>query len=781
MIRLPVDAVVPEVLEHMGRGRNVVLEAPPGAGKTTRVPSALLGREGSVVVLEPRRLAVRLAARRVASERGEKLGDTVGYQVRFEEVAGPRTRLRFVTEGVLTRRLLSDRELRGVTTVVLDEFHERHLDTDLALALLRRLQRSSRPDLRLIVMSATLEAGPVARFLDAAVVKSEGRLFDISIRHTPYSAAPVEEQVATALDSLLAEGLDGDVLVFLPGAAEIRRCARTVEAAARRADLLVVPLHGDLSPEEQDRAVLPASRRKVILSTNVAESSVTIEGVTAVIDSGLARVAVDSPWTGLATLDIGRISKASARQRAGRAGRTAPGRVIRLYSLDDFQRRPDHDSPEVQRRELSPVYLELAAMGVSGLEWLEPPPAAAASAATELLNKLGAVNPSGAITPLGRKMADLPLHPRLARLVVEAEQRGAGDGGCAAAAVLSAGERLPDTPGHEGPSDLFVLMESQWQPSTRRVYDQLRRQVRGGRQRGHDEAILLATLAAFPDRLAKRRQGDDLILAAGGSAQLARSSVVRKARFLVAVDVESRRDRSAPLVRLASEVQPEWLIDLFPDRIVERKGVEWNRQGERVDAVSGLEYEGIAIEESSGGVPDPEQAAALLAQKALDTDLGRFVDREGLDLLLARIAFASERAGLPPLTMEGVAAILRELCLGRRSFADLEKADLLGAIAAHCSGYRLHELAPEKVTLKTGRQARIHYASGQIPWVASRLQDFVGMRETPKIGGVPLVVHLLAPNHRPVQMTQDLAGFWDRLYPEIKKQLSRRYPKHHWP
>ncbi len=382
MTVLPVDRILPDVVASLGRTPNLVIEAPAGAGKTTRVPPALLNlMRGNVLVLEPRRIAARLAARRVAEERGEKIGDTVGYQVRFEEVAGPRTRLRFLTEGVLTRRLLSDPRLEGVGAVVLDEFHERHLETDLALALLKRLQSTARRDLKLVVMSATLEADPVARYLsECPIARSEGRLFELSITHLPYSPKPLEEQVSGVLESLLDEKHKGDILVFLPGAAEIRRAARACEAVARRHGLLLLPLHGDLSPEEQDRAVSPASQRKVILSTNVAESSVTIDGVTAVIDSGLARIATDSPWTGLPTLHVGRVSRASATQRAGRAGRTAPGRVIRLYTQEDFLRRPEHDTPEIMRRELSQLCLDLRAMGVRDLEWPDAPPAAALNA-----------------------------------------------------------------------------------------------------------------------------------------------------------------------------------------------------------------------------------------------------------------------------------------------------------------------------------------------------------------------------------------------------------------
>ncbi|HSB16735.1 MAG TPA: ATP-dependent helicase HrpB [Bryobacteraceae bacterium] len=792
---LPVDTLIPDILSGLRESPSLVLEAPPGAGKTTRVPPALLGLGcGDVLVLEPRRLAARLAARRVAYESGQKVGQTVGYQVRFEEVAGPRTRLRFLTEGVLARRLLSDPELRGVDTVVLDEFHERHLDGDVALALLRRLQRGPRPDLRLVVMSATLETAPVAAFLGRCrVLRAEGRLFDLALSYTPVSAATLAEQVASALESLLREGLKGDVLVFLPGAAEIRQAARTCGPIAERAGLLLLPLHGDLSPEEQDRAIAPADRRKVILSTNVAESSVTIEGVRAVIDSGLARVASDSPWSGLPTLRVARVSKASATQRAGRAGRTGPGRVIRLYPAEDFHRRPEYDAPEIRRRELSQTALEVRAMGAGSLadvEWLDAPPAAAVEAAEQLLRRLGAVDAGRRLTEAGRVMSRLPLHPRLARLVAEADRRGSGDDGCVLAALLSAGERLPLETHHSGPSDLLLLLDSEWGPYTRRVYQQIRRSARPERQKKHDETALLASvLAAFPDRVARRRQGDELLLAAGGSAVLSPLSVVRARDWMVAVDIEERRERGLPLVRLASAIEPEWLLDLFPDEVSERNAVEWNRNAERVDAVSALVFCSLVIEESRNAQPEPATAAELLARKALEAGVGRFADAQEVEGFLARVAFASEHTGIPSLGDEDVKAAFESLCDGLRSFTELEqvaRGGLLRALERRLppdARRLLREAAPERIRLPGGRQVPVRYARGQPPWIASRLQDFFGLRETPRVAGgkVPLVVHLLAPNHRPVQMTADLAGFWDRLYPQVRRELSRKYPRHSWP
>ncbi len=771
-LRLPIDDLLPEIARSLGEHPNLVIEAPPGAGKTTRVPRALLSLvRGEVLVAEPRRLAARMAARRVAQEMGERLGEAVGYQVRFEEAAGPRTRLRFLTEGILTRRLISDPKLNGVDAVVLDEFHERHLETDLALSLLTRLQRTSRPDLRLIVMSATLEASPVARYLgDCPLLRSEGRLFDLTVTHQPYSALPLEKQVREALEKLIGEGQRGDILAFLPGAAEIRRAANECRAVAARNNLAIFPLHGDLSPAEQDRAVLPGDRQKIILSTNVAESSITVEGVTAVIDSGLARSASDSPWTGLPTLAVTRISKASATQRAGRAARTAPGRVIRLYTLEDFQRRADFDAPEITRRELSELCLALRAMGIahpSLLDWLDPPPEASVLRAEDLLERLGA---SG---ERARRMARYPLHPRLARLVIDAVERGAGEDGCAVAALLSAGARSDS-------GDLLHLLDSDFDASTKRHLEQIRRIVRPVKQAKHDDnALALAILTAFPDRVARRRKDRQLLLSSGGSATLASDSA---ADFLVAVDIEDRRENAQPLVRLFCPIEPGWLLDLFPERVAERSQVEWNRAAERVEAASVLLYDDLVIEETRGGAVDPAQAEAMLAERALDAGIDRFIDREALNEFLARIEFASGFGAIPKIDVE---IAVRELCRGLKSFAQLKAAaaSLIPVLEKRVDSTLLNRIAPERIRLPSGRQTKVHYEGGKPPWIASRLQDFFGLRETPRIAGgkVPVVVHLLAPNQRPVQTTSDLAGFWQRLYPQVRKELSRRYPKHAWP
>lgn len=756
--------MIPAILDALRPGSNVVIEAPPGAGKTTRVPPALL-EFGGVLVLEPRRLAARLAARRVAQERNERVGETVGYQVRFEDVSSPRTRLRFVTEGMLTRRLLSDPELRGIAVVVLDEFHERHLDGDLALALLRRLQQ--RRPLKLAVMSATLDGAAVARYLgDCAVVRAEGRLHPIEVRYTPHSPAPLEEQVRDALGVLAAEGLTGDVLIFLPGAAEIRRAMRACEPLGVRYGMDLVPLYGDLSPEEQDRAVQQGPRRKAIFSTNVAESSVTIEGVNAVIDSGLARIARDSPWTGVATLAVSRVSKASAQQRAGRAGRTGPGKVIRLYPLEDFVRRPEAESPEIARRELAGLTLDVHAMGLTmaDVPWFEAPPQSAAEAATRLLERLGAF-------ARHRELARYPVHPRIAVMLAEA-----GREAIPLAAALSSGDRL-ETP------DALAVTERDLSPGARRLADQLRRLTPGFAPRA---SLPHAVLRAFPDRVARRRDANELLLCGGGPARM-NAALHSDSRFLVALDIEERQDASRanaqPLVRLAMPIEPDWLLDLFPEQVTESETVEWNRAAERVESVSQLCYEKLVIEEWRTGHVDPVAAARLLAHKAMEAGVARFVDAEALEAFLARRHFAAQHSSILEPDVERA---LAEACTGLRSFAELKQTDLVAAMESalpHDQRRTLDEVAPERIRLPGGRHARIHYSRDKGPWVASRLQDFFGMRETPAVarGAVPLVVHLLAPSQRPVQTTSDLAGFWERWYPQIRKELMRRYPKHAWP
>jgi ATP-dependent helicase HrpB len=824
---LPIDPLLPEIVESLRAHPTLVLEAPPGAGKTTRVPRALLDAgfadQGDIVVLEPRRLAARMAARRVAQELGEEPGRTIGYHVRFEDVSSSQTRVRFVTEGVLARRLVTNPTLDGIATVVLDEFHERHLHADVALALLERLRRTRRPDLRVVVMSATLATAPIARHLDAPILRAEGRRFDVATDHIPApDDRPLASQVASAVRQLVVGGLDGDVLVFLPGAGEIRRTRETCEKIAAEADLLVVPLHGDLTPKEQDVAVRPAPKRKLILSTNVAESSVTIDGVVAVVDSGLARVASQAPWSGLPRLRLEKISRASAIQRAGRAGRTRPGRCLRLYTRADFDSRPEHEAPEIRRLDLAQVWLDLAALDASDIPWLEPPPEEHVRAATTLLRRLGALDGSHRITETGRAMLRFAVHPRAARVIVEGERRGVAADACVAAAILAEGDLRGSSKARFGyarahdrateRSDLVALVDlfreaedSRFSPGALRAADldpratdavaraasQLDRACKTTAEppADTDAALRLALLAGYPDRVARRiRQGGRaLALAEGGSAELAETSVVRDAEWLVAIDAEEGRAgaRGGALVRLASAIEPDWLIELFAADVVESREVTWNAKTERVQARESMAWGALVLHADEGVDPPAEQAARVLADAAMAAGPATFAPEGSFDRWIARARFAaSVDPSLRPPDDAAIREALIALCDGLRGFAELRDAGLLDGLRRSLGrAGDVDRLAPERVSLAGGRSVNVEYAAGKPPSIASRLQDFFGMTDGPRIGGgrVPVVLELLAPNHRAVQVTTDLAGFWERHYPAVRKELARRYPRHSWP
>jgi len=853
---LPIDATVPEIVAAVEGEGAVVVEAPPGAGKTTRVPAALLGARlpgaGEIWVLEPRRLPARLAATRVAAELGERVGETVGYSVRFDEAGGPRTRLRFMTEGLFVRRLLADPRLAGVAAIVLDELHERHVATDLALAWLRRLRETARPELAVVAMSATLDAEPVRAFLaggagtgargHASTVRSEGRRFEVAIEHLSVAEAaverPLERRVSGAVRQLLREEPDGDLLVFLPGAAEIRRAQAALAELPQAAALAVLPLHGEMPLDEQTRAVgpAPAGRRKVVLATNVAESSITIDGVVAVVDAGLARVAAHSPWTGLPTLALAKVSRASADQRAGRAGRTRPGRALRLYTEHDYDQRPAYDLPEIARTDLTDTAMTLAALGIGtaqAMEWLEPPPAAAWGAARELLGRLGALAADGELTNVGRRMLRFPVHPRLARLVVEGVARRAGDAAALAAALISerdirASARASFVAGPTASSDrgadvadlveLYREAESaRFRPDrlrhleldARAVEDvrRVHRQLSGALPRDvpsdiePDAAALgFAVLTAFPDRVARRREAGSktALFAGGGSAEL---GIAQTGDWLVAVDVvENRQQRQdgrsgtsgrAPAIRLSARIEPEGLLDLFPDRITDIDRRAFDPRTERVERTTGLGFGALTLDARTEPAPPDEETAHLLAQAALSRGLDRLPGGDAIPELLRRIAFAktaAPEAPLPALGTDAVTELVRLACVGRTSFTELATpgADLGAAVLAalpHEARRALDTLAPERITLGGGRTVPVHYDDDAPPWIESRLQDFFGTRAVPAIGGgrVPLTVHLLAPNGRAVQVTRDLAGFWTQHYPALRRELGRRYPRHAWP
>ncbi len=840
---LPIDTCLPEIVAAVKSEPAVVLTAPAGAGKTTRVPRALfdggLAAPGEIVILEPRRLATRLAARRVAAEMGQTPGGTVGYSVRFEQIGSAATRIRFVTEGILSRRIVQDPELRGVAAVILDEFHERHLTTDLALSFLRQLQQKGRPDLKMVVMSATLDAAPLAAFLgNAPIIRSEGTLYDVRIDHEDKASdLKLEEKTRAALLRLLREGLDGDVLVFLPGAAEIRKTAEALSATVSNGGLALYPLHGDLPAEAQEEAIRPSEKIKIILSTNVAETSVTIPGIAAVIDSGLARAASHSSWSGLPVLQTVKISRSSAAQRAGRAGRTRNGRVIRLYTKMDFESRPEHDIPEIRRSDLAETLLMLHGAGIEdprAFPWFEPPPTAALDAAEEILIRLGALDVHGSLTSTGRSMLRFPLHPRLARLIVESENRNCSRDGILLAALLgerdirsdsrtgfSAGSRTRVTR-HNADSDLLEMRDSYreaekggFEPGRLRAMkldrgalDRVRRaeaqlvRLAGSRKlpphadKEVDEALQIAILSAFPDRVARRRSSTsrELLLSGGGSARLADESGVHKAELMAALDVTERRGEPASRtagsvwVRLASAIEPEWIADLFPEFLIEETRIVWNEPAGRVDEQRRTTYGQVVLEEKIHPAPPSPAAAAMLAEAAIKNP-GVFPDQQEMQALMVRleclsIHYPDQR--FPSVGPDLFRATIERACIERTRLADLKSVSLCEGILAGLAARQreiLRREAPERIMIHPKRTVKIHYESGRPPWIESRLQDFIPCHRTPAIcgGRLPLTLHLLAPNGRPVQVTRDLTGFWKKHYPAIRKELQRRYPKHPWP
>ncbi|MCB9682703.1 MAG: ATP-dependent helicase HrpB [Alphaproteobacteria bacterium] len=801
MAPLPIDPVLPAIVDAVRAG-HLVVHAPTGAGKTTRVPRALLDAgvtDGRIVVLEPRRVAARAAAARMAEELGESVGETVGYQVRLERRASARTRVLVVTEGVLLRQLVADPFLDGVGVVVVDEVHERSVDADLSLAMLRHLHAQVRPDLRLVAMSATADTARLATFLDAPVVRSEGRTFPVDVRYLPRpDDRDLEVRVADAVVTALAAH-PGDVLVFLPGAGEIRRAAALL--AGRVGDVDVVELHGRLPPDQQDRALRPGPRRRVVLSTNVAETSVTIPGVTSVVDAGLVRTLQHAPSRGLDRLVVVPCSKASADQRAGRAGRTAPGVAWRLWTERQHHARPDHDAPEVLRVDLSGPLLALHAWGEpdpAAFPWLEAPPAHAIAAAEELLTRLGALD-GGRLSPVGQAMAALPVHPRLARLLVAAHRAGVVSEAAEIAALL--GDRLPlrrDGPArHRSDDDLEDLRDALhrpgrhgWQPVSpgavdrsllvaRQLADRTTRALGPAPAPGTPEDLRRALLAGWPDRVACQR-GQGLLLATGRGARRSPRSAV-DAPWIVAVEVVDDAGAEAQ-VHLACAIDPAWLpvttaievtYDPERDRVVGARRTRW--MALVVDAQEGVEAPADAVH------------AALVDAVRADPARARPKDDADLDRLLGRLAFLARvrpDVGLPAVDADGLAEVAAELAVGRRSLAELRRAPWVDAVRGRLTWDQrqiLDTLAPERLEVPSGSAIRLDYPPEGPPVLAVRMQELFGLARTPTVAGQPVLLHLLAPNGRPQQVTDDLPGFWARAWPEVRKELRGRYPKHAWP
>ena len=839
---LPIFELEARILDELRSKSRLILQAPTGSGKSTQVPQMLLDGgllgDGEVVILQPRRLAARLLAARVASERKGRLGDEVGYQIRFEKVTSPRTRIRFVTEGILLRQLVQDPELRGVSAILFDEFHERHLYGDITLARALQLQETVRPDLLIVVMSATLDAGALEKFLEpCSLLTSSGRQHPVTIEFLPKPVRgddyPIWQLAADELERV-ARSTEGDVLVFMPGRYEITRTIAAVKASSVGAQFVALPLYGELPPAEQDAALAAYEKRKVIVSTNVAETSLTIGGVRVVIDSGLARIARFDARRGLNTLLVEKISRAAADQRAGRAGRTAPGYCLRLWTERENLEHAPQELPEVKRLDLAEVVLTLKASGVrdvGNFRWLEAPEANALARAEQLLVDLGAVSAaSGEITELGRRMLAFPVHPRYARMLLAAAERDCVRAITLLAAVTQGRNLLrradgkearrerEDLLGDDDESDLFVLLRAfrfaennQFDPQrcarlsinalAAREAAQLAEQfLQIARAEGLDVrpgepkpgAIARCVLAGFPDQVAARLDEGTLrcALVHGRRGVLARESVVYRARLLVASEIreiETPEKERQVLLTLATRIEESWLRELFPESIREEIEVRFDPAARRVVARRLLTFHDLPLRSELTDTPAGE-AAALLAREVISGTCPLKHWDHAVEQWIARVNFL--RGAMPDLALPELGdaerlLLAEEICAGAISYKEIKERPVLPTVKSWLAAAQqrdVEKLAPERVALPGGRHAKIAYRPDAPPTLAARIQDLYGVDRNLTIAGgrVPLRIEVLAPNHRPIQVTTDLENFWADQYPRFKKELQRKYPKHVW-
>ena len=819
-VRFPIAPLLPELIETLASATRLVLEAPPGAGKTTQVPPALLEapwlKERRIVMLEPRRIATRAAAEFMAAERGELVGETIGYRIRFENRTSAKTRIEVVTEGILTRMIQDDPELSGVGAIVFDEFHERHLHGDLGAALALDVQANLRPDLRLVVMSATLQGARIERWLDAPRLSSEGRSFPVRITHPPARAN--EDGLAhlrRAIEQALVEN-EGDVLVFLPGKREIDKARSALQLIAREGasatTIDIVPLHGELSLEEQHAALAPAARgtRRIVLATNVAESSLTLPGIRAVVDTGLAREPRFDPNSGFSRLETVNISQASADQRAGRAGRLGPGACYRLWPQS--KRLDAERTPEIAQAELAPLALELAAWGSDDLRWLDPPPTGSFAQARDLLDKLGALDRDGRITALGRRMLGAGMHPRLAAMIARAPAQEVALA-CDIAALIEARNPLRGADARNDDFRVRVRALEAWRSRDRTAARNLgadagalaviaqaanaarrRAGVRETRENAQGDRLEVGNLLlhAFADRIARQDPANPrrYQLANGRGARLLDESALYGEPWIAIVDL--KYDERDSLIYAAAPFDPDLLERDFAQRFVRERIVRWNRDTRAVDAFEQRRFDAIVLDRRSVP-PLPEDAvpAMLAAVRELGLDALPWSDHaRELRLRVEALRAWWPELGLPDFSDANLIATLDDWLApylsGKRRLDALSPAELSEALSAridYAVRAALDEHAPSAIRVPSGLERRIQYAPGESPVLAVKLQELFGLADTPRIAGgrVPLTLHLLSPAGRPIQVTQDLKSFWERTYPEVKKELKGRYPKHPWP
>lgn len=801
---LPIAVLLPEIGAALAARPNLVLEAPPGAGKTSQVPLALLdgawrGR-GKIIMAEPRRLAARGAAHRLATHLGEEVGETVGYRVRLDRKIGPKTEIECVTTGLFLRQLQSDPELKGVAALIFDEFHERSVEADLALAFALEAQASLRPDLRLVVMSATLDGAAIARLMPQAQrLTSEGRAFPVATTHLGDDNAWIEKQMAAAIrEALQAE--DGDILAFLPGLAEIRRTERELGSMA---DAIVLPLHGDLPLAEQERAIHPdkTGRRKIVLSTSIAESSLTIAGIRIVIDSGLRRVARFDPATGMTRLVTTKVALANADQRRGRAGRLAPGVCYRLWSANSERALAQQPAPEILEIDLAPLALELAAWGIDDpgqLTLLDPPPAAALAQARELLHELGALDLQHRVTAHGRAMAELGLHPRLAHMLITAKARGLGALACDIAALLSERDILGGSGRNADLGARLEMLQTGGGDRNARARIQQaakdwRRQlgVAADRDGSRGQAGSIVALA-YPDRLAQQRGAQGQYrLASGRGAELNLEDPLSREPFLAVATLDA--GQKSARIYLAAPITLAEIEEDFDDLITQSESVTWNTRSEAIDAKRERRLLALVLEEKPLQKPDTELLRSAMLEGVRQMGLGALPWNAATTTLRARVAFLHRmlpEKDWPDWSDVALLATLDEWLgahlTGMTRRAHLDRLDLYAALTASLDWQQrqaLDQLAPTHLDVPSGSRVPLDYDSGEQPILAVRLQEMFGATETPRIAGgrAPVLLHLLSPARRPVQVTQDLTSFWANAYRAVKADLKGQYPKHYWP
>ncbi len=816
MISLPIDQQIAEIQNLLRKNLNLVLTAAPGAGKTTRIPPALTElTDKQIWVLEPRRMAAVAAAHRIAEEQGWTVGEEIGYQVRFDAKTSTRTKIVFLTEALLARKFLQDPELKDCGLVILDEFHERSLQVDLALGLIKEAQMLSRPDLKILVMSATLELAPLQKYLDSAPsVSVPGRLFELEMQYSKSSQLMrtdhhfIERVFEAIREQVLGRPEGRDVLVFLPGLSEISRLQRALQEASWAAKLLVLPLSGSLALDDQLKALKPASQRKIILSTNVAESSVTVDGIDTVIDSGLARDIELHPRTGFERLELRRISKASAQQRAGRAARQFAGRCLKLWTKMDELSMPDYDLSEIHRRDLAETVLLLHQLGVSKaseFSWFEAPDNGKIANAEKFLQAIGALN-NGKITPLGQKIARLPLPPRLGKLLLKAEEQGALEVGADLCALLQEKDLIRESSGtHDSHCDLTERWEAleafrqnrgrgEVLSSAARTVDQVAQQLRKlfPKAKGltHEDGFIRELLLeAYPDRLCRRRKKENLsaLMIGGRGVVLSEKSSAQNSEFFLAIELMETGTNADSQVRKACGLTREEIQRKFSPQITKKSAVIFDEVLKSYYVEEWLDLKGLPLEDPRRRPAKAEEIAGLLPQiltqrwtevLKLNEELRHWWERW--------LYFEQARKLEATFPAEKLREIFEQASLGHSKFEAVTELNLIYFFEIALDPALLHEFhesCPAKLQVPSGSQIRIHYHLDKNPHLEVRLQEVFGISQTPTVmkGKTPVTLHLLAPNYRPVQVTSDLSSFWDNTYAEVKRELKTRYPKHSWP